>query len=363
LRRNQIPSLELGSQNKRTKSESSITGYPGPKESPRRQSIALGWFFAFALAALVSFGLALRESQLLFAAVAAFTGWCLMVCLFEYLFSRFEFSVRMEQRRRWVLLIAAGGLFGCLVWIIRGRHRALSLEDHLTAVIYLALGCGIYFFANLTRAIQDRLEAAISGQTLILADLAVGFYLAAAGIVLLFLSTARDFASWLGWPLLCLTVILVLEPFIRLLVRFYKPKHLRGIPELVGHSLLLDVLWGRGQSFRGAVQAVESILGMKLREMWPERFHQRTLCLIVLGGVLVGWLSTCLTAVPVRCRGIKVFAGHYQQTPLAPGLHFTLPWPAEYVITVETERVRPRRERALERTACRGRKEPAGWKW
>jgi regulator of protease activity HflC (stomatin/prohibitin superfamily) len=79
---------------------------------------------------------------------------------------------------------------------------------------------------------------------------------------------------------------------------------------------------------------------MKLREMWPERFHQRTTCLIVLGGVLLGWLSTCLTAVPVRCRGIKVFAGHYQQTPLAPGLHFTLPWPAEYVITVETERVR-----------------------
>jgi hypothetical protein len=260
LRRNQIPSLELGSQNKSTKSEASITGYPGPKESPRRQSIALGWFFVFALAALVAFGVALRESQLLFAAVAAFTGWCLMVCLCEYLFSRFEFSVRLAQKRCWVLLIAAGGLFGCLVWIIRGRHRALSLEDHsivrLTAVIYLALGCGIYFFANLTRAIQDRLEAAIPGQTLILADLAAGFYLAAAGIVLLFLSTARDFASWLGWPLLCLTLILVLEPFIRLLVRFYKPKHLRGIPELVGHSLLLDALWGRGQSFRGAVQAV-----------------------------------------------------------------------------------------------------------
>lgn len=317
------------------------------KESPQRQSIALGWFSAFGLATLVALSVAIRNSQLLFAVIAAFTGWCLIVCSTEYLSSRLEFSVRrtsLVQTQQRVFLIAAGGLFGWLVWIIWKRNGSLSLEDpmalRLTAVIYLAFGCGIYFFANFTRALQERLKAAGSGQTLILAHLAAGFYLAAAGIILLFLSTRQDFASWLDWLLVCLMLVLVLEPFFHLLVKFYKPKNLRGILESTGHSLLLNALWSRSQNSQGAAQTIKSIFGMKLSGRWPVRSLQRRVGLFVLGAVLLGWLSTSLTAVPVRCRGIKVIAGHYQRTPLTPGLHFTFPWPAEYVIIVETERVR-----------------------
>ncbi len=319
-----------------------------PKESPRRlQGIALGWLAAFGLATLVAIGVASRVSHLLFAAIAAFTSWCLIVSLFEYLFSRFELSVRRTTlTRRWqgIVLIAAGGLFACFFWKGLGRNGALSLEAaatvRLTAVIYLASGCGIYFFANFARAVQDRLKAAVPGQALILAYLTAGFYLAAAGVILLFLSTARDFGSWLGWPLLCFTFILVLEPLFRLSVGFYKPKNLRGIPGAAGRSLLLDTLRCRGQNFQGGVQTFENIVGLKLSEVWLVQFFRRSLDLIVLGAVLLGWLATSLTAVPVGCRGVKVSAGHYNQTPLLPGLHVALPWPFEQVFTVETERVR-----------------------
>jgi regulator of protease activity HflC (stomatin/prohibitin superfamily) len=339
--------LELDFQSKSTKSEASIRNDTGSKESPRRQGIGLGWFSAFSLATAAALGISLHDSQLLFAVIAAFTSWCLIVCLIEYLSSRFKFSIRrtsLAQTQQWVLLIAAGGLFSRLVWIIREPYRSLSLEDpttlRLAAVLYLAFGCGIYFFAHFTRAVADRLKEAISGQTLTLAHLTAGFYLAAAGIIVLFLSTGQDFAFWLGWSLFYLMLILVLEPFFRLSVRFYKPKSLRGILEPAGHSLLLEALWGRGQNLKGALQTFERIFGMKLTGWWPVRSLQKKVGLIALGAVLLGWLSTCLTAVPIGCRGIQVFTGHYQQTPLTPGLHFTLPWPAEYVIIVETERVR-----------------------
>ena len=90
--------------------------------------------------------------------------------------------------------------------------------------------------------------------------MAFGFCLAAAGITFLYLSTARDFGAWLGWPLIFLTLILAQEPFVGLGARFYQPRELQDTAlRLICNSLLLDASFGQGDDLRDAVRHFESL--------------------------------------------------------------------------------------------------------
>ena len=79
---------------------------------------------------------------------------------------------------------------------------------------------------------------------------------------------------------------------------------------------------------------------MKLREVWIVRYLRQTVELILLGTIVLGWLSTCFTSVPAGSRAVRMFFGRYQPVPLSPGLHVTWPWPIEQLEIVETETIR-----------------------
>jgi membrane protease subunit HflK len=164
--------------------------------------------------------------------------------------------------------------------------------------------------------------------------------IAAAGIVLLYLSTTCDVSAWMGWPLLFVALVLAAEPLVRYVLHFYQPKGLRAPPQPAGNSLILDAAFGRGHNLRDTLQSFENVAGMRLSEMWILRFIRETGVIIILGTVLLGWISTSLTAVPPGSRGVRVRLGQFDEAPLSPGLHVGFPWPFEQITIIQTELIR-----------------------
>ncbi len=210
----------------------------------------------------------------------------------------------------------------------------------VATVVFLSLGCVCYFFGSFARAVAERVGSELLVPVLILTRIASYASFLSAALVFLFLSTARDYSAWFGWVMLAGTGFLILESLLRFGLRFYQPKSMRTIPGPAGSSPILEALFGRGQGLGSAVRAFEDLLGVKLREMWIVRYLRQTIELIIVGTVLLGWLSTCLTAVPAGSRAVRVLFGRYQPVPLEPGLHLTWPWPIEQLAIVETESVR-----------------------
>jgi len=285
-----------------------------------------------ACAAAASVSLALRVPNLLFAGMQAWLLWCAVAAVIHHLFPRWQWTLFFTGTVLLVYLLGKEGLAPLAAF----QPGALRFA----AVLFLAFGCALCFFANFAAAVQSRLQASALQPVLHLARVAFWACLAASGAVFLFLSTGSDFSAQLGWPLLALTALLLLEPLARLGVRFYQPKTLREAPAPAGDSLLLDALLGHGRGLRGAIRRFESLAGTKIRDMWMVQFLRESFGIVLAAGLLLGWFSTCMTSVPLGSRGVRMLFGRYQDRALEPGLHFTLPWPFEQVALVETETVR-----------------------
>jgi HflK protein len=313
----------------------------------------------------------------LIAGMQCYLSWCAIAALIQYLFLRLQASERKNQeynravtsRRhkpngvgrndpliasraglpgfarigQWVILFV--GIIGIALFFrttagTGGLSQEAALPLRVATVVFLVVGCALYFFGNFAKAVTARLESNVLSPILTLARIASICAFAAAGLIFLFLSTTRDYSAWLGWFLIGFTVFLVTEAFIRFAVRFYQPKSLRKSPGPAGNSLVLDALFGDGHGLGSAVTGFEDLLGVKLREVWIVRYLRQTTELIVIGTIVLGWLSTCFTSVPAGSRAVRMLFGRYQPVPLPPGLHMTWPWPIEQLEMVETETVR-----------------------
>jgi HflK protein len=337
---------------------------------------ALLWLLVlFAAAAATS--LVINVPTRLFAGMQCYLSWCAISALIQYLFLRIETSDlnnhghnRAIAKRRdkpnaigrgdplidskprlpgfartgqWVIFFVGLVLMAMFLRVTIGtaglsRDAAVSLR--VATVVFLAAGCAFYFFGNFANAVTLRIESDVLLPILTLARIASLASFAAAGLIFLFLSTTHDYSTWLGWFLIGFTAFLIAEALVRFAVRFYQPKSLRKPPGPAGSSLLLDAFFGHGHGLGSAVKSFEDLLGVKLREVWIIRYLRHTIELIIIGTVVLGWLSTCFTSVPAGSRAVRVFFGRYQSVPLSPGLHLTWPWPIEQLEIVETETIR-----------------------
>lgn len=327
---------------------------PKALERLQRAAFLLGALLAAGAAACVF--IAARAPNLLFAGMQTYLCWCCIACVIQYFFLRAEVAGSRATQSGGALAVAkfAGfgqwviffpGLLFAAILLARLGHgvplAALSPRVlRLAAVFFLAFGCALYFFMNFAAAVQARLRSSALNPVLHLTQLAFWACLAASGITFAFLSTVRDFSAWLAWPLFGLTALLVLDPLARWGLRFYQPRTLRGVAAPAGDSLLLDSVFGHRLGFGGAIHQFEHLVGAKVSEMWMLRFLRQSFGILLAAAFLLGWFSTCLTAVPVGSRGVSTLLGRYQAAALAPGLHFTYPWPIQELAIVETERVR-----------------------
>ncbi len=333
----------------------------------------LGLFAGSAAATLV-----INLPTPLFAGMQCYLAWCAIAALIQYFFLRIEASAlrgddpdrNLTARRQhkpngtdhkdrsiasgpslsdfasiWQWVIFFAGVTGMALCLRETLGTAGLAGDATTSlrvatVVFLAAACAFYFFGNFAKAVATRIGSDALSPILTLARIASLASFAAAGLIFLFLSTTRDYSAWLGWFLIGFTTFLITEALIRFAVRFYQPKSLRKPPGPAGTSLLLDAIFGHGHGVGSAVKGFEELLGVKLREVWIVRYLRQTVELILIGTIVLGWLSTCFTSVPAGSRAVRMFFGRYQPVPLLPGLHVTWPWPIEQLEIVETETIR-----------------------
>jgi membrane protease subunit HflK len=341
----------------------------------RLRSAALWLTILLGGAVFVAFYITASFPNALFAGMEIFLLWCFAASLIQLLFFCYEVVDRREDEynqalafrqkgaagsdntvsphdpflplfaRGWQWLIVAVALFVIVIQASAFRQLPpFSPEGanllRFATVAYLTFGCLLYFFINFASAVQSRIGDHTLNSILILLRIAFWMCIAAAGIVLLYLSTTCDVSAWMGWPLLFVALVLAAEPLVRYVLHFYQPKGLRAPPQPAGNSLILDAAFGRGHNLTDTLQSFENVAGMRLSEMWILRFIRETGLIIILGTVLLGWISTSLTAVPPGSRGVRVRLGQFDETPLSPGLHVGFPWPFEQIRIIQTELIR-----------------------
>jgi HflK protein len=343
----------------------------------RLRRAALWLAIPFLLGAGASLAVAAAVATPLFAGMEAYLCWCTLASIIQTIFLQLQSSnlanadynkalhKRLNGPRRvgrsdspvnsppgltsfaigWQWVIFFSGIIAIAVAVRTSLANTPLSRDALVSlrvatVIFLSLGCVYYFFGNFARAVTARVGSELLAPLLALTRIASFASFISAALVFLFISTTRDYSAWFGWAVLALTGFLILEALLRFGLRFYQPKSIRTVPGPAGTSPILEALFGRSQGLGSAVQGFEDLLGVKLREVWIVRYLRQTIELIILGTVVLGWLSTCFTAVPAGSRAVRIVFGRYQPVALQPGLHLTWPWPIERLEIVETESVR-----------------------
>ncbi len=258
--------------------------------------------------------------------------------------SHIPFKLHGMQRWLWAaLVIAAVLLCGYLGWRVpwwgglRPDHKT-SLQ--IATVALLVSGGLLHFFSEFAMAVQRRLSMRRLDSLVHLARIGQWSCLGGAVVAFLFLSTAFDLGGWLAWPLLGLTGILIAEPLLLQVIAFYHPADDVDASTSLVESALLDAVFGRGETAQGMVARFEEMMGAKIGEMWLLRFLRRTFGWLVLGLITLGWISTCLTMIPVGSRGVRSTLGRYEAKTLAPGLHVAWPMPCGKIDVVPTEQIR-----------------------
>ena len=353
-----------GSPHERTKPESVSAGEV-------RKSVAgtlLGVLVLFACMAAVGLWVLSQAPVIPVVGLSALLLWGCVAAVIQYAYARLQqpaplsiqpelpsragrvvrnglrhFRSRFASIWQWVILLIA------LALIIIGVQSSLRSPQELpqipvdtlrlAAFTYLSMGCIVFLFGNYIKALQKRRSSPLVAPMLPLSRVVFVFCAATAGMMFIFLSTNYD-VCWLGWLILGVTTVLILEPFIRVSGRFYQPKALRKTPAPVGSSSALDVIFGSGQGAKGIIKDLEELVGMKVGEVWILQFFKETIEAVLFAGLIVGWLSTCITSVPLDGQGVLLSAGRYQSPPLGPGLHLTFPWPFQQITVVQTGRIR-----------------------
>jgi regulator of protease activity HflC (stomatin/prohibitin superfamily) len=103
---------------------------------------------------------------------------------------------------------------------------------------------------------------------------------------------------------------------------------------------VLSALGSRANILASVLDSAERQLGIDLRSTWALSLVRRSIEPLVLGLLLVGWLSTSLTVGGVQDNGLVERLGVPSSgKPLGPGIHLHFPWPIDRVFRIPVLRV------------------------
>lgn len=97
---------------------------------------------------------------------------------------------------------------------------------------------------------------------------------------------------------------------------------------------ILKVIFGKRNSDKSIIDAIEERVGVSLRSSWTIKFVRKTIPIIVLAIILIFWGMTAFVEIGPQREGIVYrFGKIISEEPLSPGLHVKLPWPIDKVGT------------------------------
>ena len=103
---------------------------------------------------------------------------------------------------------------------------------------------------------------------------------------------------------------------------------------------VISALGSRPNLFGSLLDAAEQQLGIDLRSTWALTVVRQSLEPLVVGLLVLGWLSTSLTVVGPEEQGLIERLGvPVKSDALLPGLHLHWPWPVDHVYRIPVHRV------------------------
>ena len=297
-----------------------------------------------------------------------FLAWGALVAFIHFLFLRFQVSdlreaeatetvvvgrearIQREPLLPWfqgkvqAACLIVGGL--ALIGVLQGSLRmktSLSTADpatiRLAGILFLGMSFGLYFVSRYVSFVQSQQGKQTLNAPLHLARLGFWICLINTGCLFAFLYANRDLGLWVGRLIGVATILLMIDAWIRAGMAAFQPRALRAEAAPLGGSLAMEILFRRGNPWDALIHHVETSFGVKVGNGWILPFLRQTIAPVILLGILLGWASTCFTAVPTQSHGVRVRWGRYLTPALEPGLYMTWPWPAETIEIVPTERV------------------------
>lgn len=131
-----------------------------------------------------------------------------------------------------------------------------------------------------------------------------------------------------------LPALVALELILRALLSVFSPQREALEPRLIADSFLASLLRWPPRPLQVLQDALQQRFGIDLRQVWAFGFMRRAFLPVMALVVLVGWLLSGISEIPMSGRGIYERFGK-PVAVFAPGLHVGLPWPFGRVRPVE----------------------------
>lgn len=215
--------------------------------------------------------------------------------------------------------------------------KAPAIGMALSGLFFLVLFILGRFSATLTRLEDHRLLRPSASWLLLGAyvSLATGVSLIGvwAGLPNADLYVARGLCAVLG--------LIAVETAVNLILEIYRPRVKGRVARPLYESRLVGLLGQPEGLITTAAQALDYQFGFKVSETWFYRFFEKALGWLILGQVLVLFLSTCVVFIEPGEQGVLEHFGQFEPSRglLSPGAHLKWPWPIDHVYRYRTDQI------------------------
>jgi membrane protease subunit HflK len=126
-------------------------------------------------------------------------------------------------------------------------------------------------------------------------------------------------------------IVIAVEVVLNFLLGLYSPRRPGEYPNAAFDSRILGFAAAPDRIAKSIGEAVNYQFGFDVTSSWFYQLLSRSLALLVLIGLGVIWLLTCVAMVQPHEQGLRVRLGEKIGTTLQPGIYFKLPWPFERI--------------------------------
>jgi len=233
-----------------------------------------------------------------------------------------------------LVLLAARG-----VWTSQVAAPADPLGSSATAlaVVCLAASCLWLVLARSFASVPGGELPESAGLGLVFRQLQWSSVVAAAGLLAGFLWPPAP--VWAGRLLLSWIVVTGGEQFARLLIAWLRQPTEGPVVIEPLRQVIREAVFVHGNPLPSLFDTIERRFGVSFRSSWAIQFVRRSLVPAMLAVALMFWGLSSLAVVRIDELGLRESFGRLQAAPLAPGLHWKLPWPFGRVVRYPVKRV------------------------
>jgi modulator of FtsH protease HflK len=253
---------------------------------------------------------------------------------------------RLRRAYRWGLpaISALSGAYLLIIGLslIRQSARAGVFAEHAAGFAAFAAGIAFVLFV-VARYLFGMAEIAVwrllRGGASFLLGCVTMLFLVALGLGVAHFGSAVPLQA-LAVAVPVFSMVIGAEILLNQVLDLYRPRHRDETPRPAFDSRLLSLLANPVGVVQTLSEAINYQFGFEITRSWFWRLLTRTFGWLILIGVAVVLLVSCIVIVDSHERALVVRLGRLVGEPLDPGIHLKLPWPISVTEHYDVTRVR-----------------------